>query len=63
MLRQTQYLNDAIKPWQTRILSAPIHMDCKDEWRRRALESLEKTRVQLHDMLKPRLRLQMSYLL
>ncbi|WP_192889929.1 methyl-accepting chemotaxis protein [Vibrio bathopelagicus] len=51
MLRQTQYLNDAIKTMADKNLSVPIQMDCKDEYGDVARE-LEKTRVQLHDMVK-----------
>ncbi|TKF97075.1 methyl-accepting chemotaxis protein [Vibrio lentus] len=51
MLRQTQYLNDAIKTMADKNLSVPIYMDCKDEYGDVARE-LEKTRVQLHDMVK-----------
>ena len=32
MLRQTQYLNDAIKTMADKNLSVPIQMDCKDEY-------------------------------
>ncbi|KPL93244.1 methyl-accepting chemotaxis protein [Vibrio splendidus] len=51
MLRQTQYLNDAIKTMADKNLSMPIEMDCKDEYGDVARE-LEKTRVQLNDMIK-----------
>ncbi|MEZ8719839.1 methyl-accepting chemotaxis protein [Vibrio pomeroyi] len=51
MLRQTQYLSDAIKTMADKNLSVPIYMDCKDEYGDVARE-LEKTRVQLHDMVK-----------
>ncbi|KJY82170.1 chemotaxis protein [Vibrio galatheae] len=51
MLRQTQYLNDAIKMMADRDLSVPIMMECKDEYGDVARE-LEKTRVQLQDMIK-----------
>ncbi|MCG9598342.1 methyl-accepting chemotaxis protein [Vibrio sp. Isolate25] len=51
MLRQTQYLSDAIKLMADRNLSVPIEMDCKDEYGDVARE-LEKTRVQLQDMIK-----------
>ncbi|MFA0265780.1 methyl-accepting chemotaxis protein [Vibrio cyclitrophicus] len=51
MLRQTQYLNDAIKTMAYKNLSVPIEMDCKDEYGDVARE-LEKTRVQLNDMIK-----------
>ncbi len=51
MLRQTQYLSDSIKKMASRDLSQPINMDCKDEYGDVARE-LEKTRVQLQDMIK-----------
>lgn len=51
MLRQTQYLNNAIKIMADKNLSVPIEMDCKDEYGDVARE-LEKTRVQLNDMIK-----------
>ncbi|MFA0503718.1 methyl-accepting chemotaxis protein [Vibrio sp. 10N.222.54.B12] len=51
MLRQTQYLNDAIKTMADKNFSVPIQMDCKDEYGDVARE-LEKTRVQLNDMIK-----------
>ncbi|MEZ9706778.1 HAMP domain-containing protein, partial [Vibrio breoganii] len=51
MLRQTQYLNDAIKTMADKNLSVPIQMDSKDEYGDVARE-LEKTRVQLNDMIK-----------
>ena len=51
MLRQTQYLSEAIKTMADKNLSVPIHMDCKDEYGDVARE-LEKTRVQLNDMIK-----------
>ncbi|MEZ8501040.1 methyl-accepting chemotaxis protein [Vibrio splendidus] len=51
MLRQTQYLNDAIKIMADKNLSVPIEMNCKDEYGDVARE-LEKTRVQLNDMIK-----------
>ena len=54
MLRQTQYLNDAIKTMADKNLSVPIEMDCKDEYGDVARE-LEKTRVQLNDMIKTQL--------
>ena len=54
MLRQTQYLSDAIKTMADKNLSVPIHMGCKDEYGDVARE-LEKTRVQLHDMVKAQL--------
>lgn len=51
MLRQTQYLSDAIKTMADKNLSVPIYMDCKDEYGDVARE-LERTRVQLNDMIK-----------
>ncbi|MDF2153284.1 methyl-accepting chemotaxis protein [Vibrio sp. CAU 1672] len=51
MLRQTQYLNDAIKLMASKNLSVPFEMDCKDEYGDVARE-LEKTRQQLHDVIK-----------
>lgn len=51
MLRQTQYLSEAIKTMADKNLSVPIYMDCKDEYGDVARE-LEKTRVQLNDMIK-----------
>jgi methyl-accepting chemotaxis protein len=50
MLRQTQYLNDAIKLMASKDLSVPFGMDCKDEYGDVARE-LEKTRCQLHDVI------------
>jgi len=50
MLRQTRYLNDAIKLMAQRNLSVPFGMACKDEYGDVARE-LEKTRQQLHDMM------------
>ncbi len=50
MLRQTQYLSDAIKLMASKNLSVPFGMDCKDEYGDVARE-LEKTRQQLHDMI------------
>ncbi|ELY1988398.1 methyl-accepting chemotaxis protein [Vibrio harveyi] len=50
MLRQTQYLNDAIKLMASKNLSVPFGMDCKDEYGDVARE-LEKTRRQLHDII------------
>ncbi|PFG45283.1 methyl-accepting chemotaxis protein [Vibrio sp. ES.051] len=50
MLRQTQYLNDAIKLMANKNLSVPFGMDCKDEYGDVARE-LEKTRRQLHDVI------------
>ncbi len=51
MLRQTQYLSDAIKLMASKNLSVPFGMDCKDEYGDVARE-LEKTRQQLHDIIK-----------
>ena len=51
MLRQTQYLSDSIKLMAEKDLSVQIQMDCKDEYGDVARE-LEKTRVQLQDMIK-----------
>ncbi|MGL5653313.1 MAG: methyl-accepting chemotaxis protein, partial [Vibrio sp.] len=51
MLRQTQYLNDAIKLMAQRNLSQPINMDCKDEYGDVARE-LEKTRHQLQELIR-----------
>lgn len=50
MLRQTQYLNEAIKLMASKNLSVPFAMDCKDEYGDVARE-LEKTRRQLHDVI------------
>ncbi|MGY6428775.1 methyl-accepting chemotaxis protein [Vibrio parahaemolyticus] len=50
MLRQTQYLNEAIKLMANKNLSVPFGMDCKDEYGDVARE-LEKTRRQLHDVI------------
>lgn len=50
MLRQTQYLSDAIKLMASKNLSVPFGMDCKDEYGDVARE-LEKTRRQLHDVI------------
>lgn len=51
MLRQTQYLSDAINQMATRDLSEPIGMACKDEYGDVARE-LEKTRLQLQELIK-----------
>ena len=51
MLRQTQYLNDAINHLARRDLSQKIQMDCKDEYGDVARE-LEKARLQLNDLIK-----------
>ncbi|HCG7067609.1 TPA: methyl-accepting chemotaxis protein [Vibrio parahaemolyticus] len=50
MLRQTQYLNEAIKLMASKNLSVAFGMDCKDEYGDVARE-LEKTRRQLHDVI------------
>ena len=50
MLRQTQYLSDAIKLMASKNLSVPFGMECKDEYGDVARE-LEKTRRQLHDVI------------
>ncbi len=50
MLRQTQYLNEAIKLMASKNLSVQFGMDCKDEYGDVARE-LEKTRRQLHDVI------------
>ncbi|MGR5420563.1 methyl-accepting chemotaxis protein [Vibrio alfacsensis] len=50
MLRQTQYLSDAIKLMASKDLSVSFGMDCKDEYGDVARE-LEKTRRQLHDVI------------
>ncbi|HGZ7340347.1 TPA: methyl-accepting chemotaxis protein [Vibrio parahaemolyticus] len=50
MLRQTQYLNEAIKLMASKNLSVPFGMDCKGEYGDVARE-LEKTRRQLHDVI------------
>ena len=51
MLRQTQYIGESIKSMANNDLSRPIEMDCQDEYGDLARE-LEKTRVQLHDVIK-----------
>lgn len=51
MLRQTQYLSEAINQMARRDLSEPIPMDCKDEYGDVARE-LEKTRLQLQELIK-----------
>ncbi|WP_299019404.1 methyl-accepting chemotaxis protein [uncultured Photobacterium sp.] len=51
MLRQTRYLADSIQLLAARNLSQPIEMDCRDEYGDLARE-LEKTRVQLHDVIR-----------
>ncbi|EGA68529.1 methyl-accepting chemotaxis protein [Vibrio sinaloensis DSM 21326] len=50
MLRQTQYLSEAIKTMAEKDLSVPIEMDCRDEYGDVARE-LEKTRIQLQEMI------------
>ncbi|MGR5236064.1 methyl-accepting chemotaxis protein [Vibrio alfacsensis] len=50
MLRQTQYLSEAINLMASKDLSVPFEMDCKDEYGDVARE-LEKTRRQLHDVI------------
>ncbi|BCN23174.1 methyl-accepting chemotaxis protein [Vibrio alfacsensis] len=50
MLRQTQYLSEAIKLMASKNLSVPFDMDCKDEYGDVARE-LEITRRQLHDVI------------
>jgi methyl-accepting chemotaxis protein len=51
MLKQTNYLSDAIKRMADKDLTVPVNMDCKDEYGDVARE-LEKTRVQLQDIIK-----------
>ncbi|MFA0084172.1 methyl-accepting chemotaxis protein [Vibrio sp. E150_011] len=51
MLKQTSYLNQAIKCMADKDLTVPIVMDCKDEYGDVARE-LERTRVQLQDVIK-----------
>ncbi|MGF1747345.1 MULTISPECIES: methyl-accepting chemotaxis protein [Vibrio] len=51
MLKQTQYLNLAIKRMADKDLTVPINMDCKDEYGDVARE-LERTRIQLQDVIK-----------
>lgn len=51
MLRQTQYLSEAINQMARRDLSEPISMYCKDEYGDVARE-LEKTRLQLQELIK-----------
>ncbi|ELI5720119.1 methyl-accepting chemotaxis protein [Vibrio fluvialis] len=51
MLRQTQYLSEAINQMARRDLSEAISMDCKDEYGDVARE-LEKTRLQLQELIK-----------
>ncbi|SEG11598.1 methyl-accepting chemotaxis protein [Vibrio hangzhouensis] len=50
MLKQTNYLSDAIKRMADKDLTVPVIMDCKDEYGDVARE-LERTRVQLHDVI------------
>lgn len=54
MLRQTQYLNIAIKRMASGDLSTPIRLECRDEYGDVARE-LEKTRAQLQDLIKTQL--------
>ncbi|USD60883.1 methyl-accepting chemotaxis protein [Vibrio sp. SCSIO 43140] len=51
MLKQTNYLSDAIKRMADKDLTVPIIMDCKDEYGDVARE-LERTRAQLQDIIK-----------
>ncbi len=51
MLRQTQYINDAIKRMASGDLSTAIRLECKDEYGDVARE-LEKTRSQLQDLIR-----------
>ncbi|EGU49250.1 methyl-accepting chemotaxis protein [Vibrio ichthyoenteri ATCC 700023] len=51
MLRQTHYLNEAIKKMASGDLSSPILLQCKDEYGDVARE-LEKTRSQLQELIK-----------
>ncbi|MGR5177582.1 methyl-accepting chemotaxis protein [Vibrio parahaemolyticus] len=50
MLKQINYLSDAIKRMANKDLTVPVIMDCKDEYGDVARE-LERTRVQLHDVI------------
>lgn len=54
MLRQTHYLNEAIKKMASGDLSSPILLQCKDEYGDVARE-LEKTRSQLQELIKVQL--------
>lgn len=51
MLKQTNYLSDAIKRMADKDLTVPVLMECKDEYGDVARE-LEKTRVHLQDIIK-----------
>ncbi|MDA0149723.1 methyl-accepting chemotaxis protein [Vibrio sp. LaRot3] len=51
MLRQTGYLNQAIKQMASGDLSSPINLQCKDEYGDVARE-LEKTRSRLQELIK-----------
>ncbi|MDB1122964.1 methyl-accepting chemotaxis protein [Vibrio algarum] len=51
MLRQTNYISDAIKGMAGKDLVTPIELNCKDEYGDLARE-LEKTRIQLQDVIK-----------
>jgi len=51
MLRQTNYIIDAIKGMAKKDLASPIELDCKDEYGDLSRE-LEKTREQLQDVIK-----------
>jgi methyl-accepting chemotaxis protein len=51
MLKQTNYLSDAIKRMADKDLTIPVLMECKDEYGDVARE-LEKTRVHLQDIIK-----------
>ncbi|OLQ87512.1 chemotaxis protein [Vibrio ponticus] len=51
MLRQTNYINEAIKRMASGDLSSPIRLECRDEYGDVARE-LEKTRTQLQDLIK-----------
>ncbi|MGR5095820.1 methyl-accepting chemotaxis protein [Vibrio maritimus] len=51
MLKQTNYLSDAIKRMADKDLTVPVIMDCKDEYGDVARE-LERTRAQLQDIIK-----------
>lgn len=54
MLRQTHFITDSIKAMANKDLSESITLDSKDEYGDLARE-LEKTRIQLHDMIKAQL--------
>ncbi|WP_194437436.1 methyl-accepting chemotaxis protein [Vibrio fluminensis] len=51
MLRQTNYLNEAIKRMASGDLSTPVRLECRDEYGDVARE-LERTRTQLQDLIK-----------